>query len=194
MSEEVQPTAAASQTQEPATPAEAQKPETPETTFPTSWEEVFQHPRFKQLNEDYKGLQKKVKDAEKAAEAAAKKQAEEQGEYKRLYEEAEARRLEAEQKATAAELARLKTSVATKLQLPAALIDRLRGETEEELEADAKALLDAMPRPTVPAANDAAAGINGSKPTPQKTEREIKEEAARLNVSIQALKQYYGVM
>lgn len=172
------------------TPAEEQKPATPESvdTLP-DWAQKL----IKEMRSENAKHRKAKTEAEKAAEELAKKQAEEQGEYKRLYEEAEARRLEAEQKAQASELARLKSSVAQKLQLPPALVDRLRGETEEELEADAKALLDAMPKPQITASNDAASGINGAAPKPQMTEREITETAARLGLSVSALKQYYGV-
>lgn len=56
-----------------------------------------------------------------------------------------AAKAEAEKKAL--ELSLMRRDVASKYGLPAALVDRLKGETPEELETDAKTLLEALPKP-----------------------------------------------
>lgn len=84
---------------------------------------------------------------------AERKAAEEQGEWKKLAEqyktEAEAER----QRATAASLAVTRRDIGARLNVPAALVDRLRGDTPEEIEADAKQLVAALPKPGTPTAN-----------------------------------------
>jgi len=148
------------ETQELTEVAQAVTDETPETETGQDAETVTMQPEAQSVGDLPEWAQKLITEtrgeaakyrkeraqAKKEADAAARKQAEEQGEFKRLYEEANAKLAEAEQRAQAAELARLKADIGTRLQLPAALIDRLRGETAEELEADAKALLDALPK------------------------------------------------
>jgi len=121
--------------------------------------------------------------AENKEAAKAKKRLEE-------FEQAEAKRKEAAmtetEKATkrAAELeAKLKAyerteaqrKVAEKVGLPAALATRLQGETPEELEADAKALLETLPKPTKP-----APGINATNPGNASTQETREQKKARL--------------
>lgn len=81
----------------------------------------------------------------KIADEAKEEEAKEQGNYKELLEkeqkkaeryEAKIKELEEGQKAEA--LAKVRTDVATKYGIPAALAERLLGETEAEIEADAK--------------------------------------------------------
>lgn len=106
--------------------------------------------------------QKAELDALKAAQAqAAEKTAAEQGEYQKLWEaekkraEAEAQRAaELEGRIRAQELAMMRQRIAGAKGLPPALAERLQGETEEEITADADALLKALPLP-------AAAGLDG---------------------------------
>jgi len=120
-------------------------------------------------------------------------EAREAGKLKKRLDEidaAEAKRTEAEmtetEKATkrAAELeAKLKAyerteaqrKVAEKVGLPAALATRLQGETPEELEADAKALLETLPKPTKP-----APGINATNPGNASTQETREQKKARL--------------
>ena len=89
----------------------------------------------------------------KARADAERKAAEEQGEWKKLAEqyksEAEAER----QRATAASLAVTRRDIAAKLNVPVALADRLQGDTPEAIEADAKQLMAALPKPGTPSAN-----------------------------------------
>ena len=97
----------------------------------------------------------------KARADAERKAAEEQGEWKKLAEqyksEAEAER----QRATAAGLAVTRRDIAARLNVPAALADRLQGNTPEEIEADAKQLMAALPKPGTPSAN---AGTGARQP------------------------------
>jgi len=130
------------------------------------------------------------KSADKAAEKAAEQAAEQQGQFKELYEKTKAELETAEAARQAAELATLKAKIGAELKLPAALVDRLRGETEDELKADAVVLLDAMPSPQV-SGTDANSGVNGNAPTPQKSDDEIREMAARIGVSFEHLKKQF---
>lgn len=145
--------------------------------------------RFDEVNTKLRAIEKAAAQAAKDASEREAQQLAEQGKFKELYETAQRDLQQAQTAAKAAELARLKTEVAHKHQLPAALIDRLRGETAEELDADAALLLSVIPKPAT--ANDAAAGVNGKAPTPQKSDREIQEMAARLGVSFEHLKRQF---
>lgn len=130
-------------------------------------------------------------ESEKAAEQAATEQAEKQGEYQRLYEEIKVQFAEANQMAETEKLLRLKAEIAHKLNLPGLLAERLQGETLEELEADAQVLLDAMPKVQPVTATDANAGVNGRQVTPTISDEQIREKAARLNVSYEQLRKQY---
>jgi hypothetical protein len=103
--------------------------------------------------QDVEFFKSKAKAMEKEAAAAAKKLA--------AYEKAEEERRQAEltdlqkaqDKAAKAEaelqstkLAIVRRDVAAKVGLPAVLADRLKGETVEEIEADATALLETLPK------------------------------------------------
>jgi len=68
---------------------------------------------------------------------------------------------ELEAKVRQLEISRLQHDIAAKVGLPAIYADRLKGETPEELEADAKLLLDAQPKPK--AAPNAGATNPGEK-------------------------------
>lgn len=140
------------------------------------------------LRQESAGHRKAKTDAERAAAEAARIAAEEQGQYKPLYESEKANREAAEARAKTAELASIKVRIGAKLALPAGLLDRLRGETEEEIEADAKTLLAVIPKPMAITTNDAGQGVNGKEPTQQYTDAEIREMAARYGVNFEALK------
>ena len=91
--------------------------------------------RFKEVNDGKTAAEKelqKIKDAQtKASEDSLK----EQNKWKELFEKRDA-------EAKVKETENLRLRVATKKGLPADLIDRLKGETEQELEADAEKLLE----------------------------------------------------
>ncbi len=110
------------------------------------------------------GANRKAEEAAKKAAADAEAKAlKEQGEFKTLFERTQAE-LEAERsRAKALELASMKRDIAAKVGLPAGLAARLQGDDEATLEADAKQLLDSLPKPSAPNIN-AASGSNGAAP------------------------------
>ena len=116
----------------------------------------------------------------KARTEAERKAAEQQGEYQKLYEATKAELAEAAQKAAALELAAMRREVADRLGVPAALVSRLQGDTPETLEADAKALMAALPKPGAPNINS-----TGGAPPPASglSQVDIEQLAARLGVS-----------
>ena len=119
--------------------------------------------------------------ATKAREDAERKAAEEQGKFRELYEAAQQRIAETEARLKSAEIASIKREVAGKLNMPQALANRLQGETLEEIEADAKELMAALPKPAAPNINSGTG--NGATPTGVgMSEAEKKELAARLGV------------
>ncbi len=181
MSEEVEvPTGEQSD----AAPAEAQN------TEPAAGQ-MIPKSRFDEVNTRLKELEKANAEAAKEAEKQLQLQAEEQGRFKELYEQAQAELLAAQETAKNAEIARLKNEAAHRHNLPAAIAARLIGETEEDIEADALKLAEVLPKAQPETRTDAAAGRNGRQPTPEKSDREIQEMAARLGVSFEHLKRQY---
>lgn len=119
--------------------------------------------------------------ATKAREEAERKAAEEQGKYQELYEAAQKRIADTEARLKAAEIASIKREVAARLNMPPALALRLQGEDEASIEADAKDLMAALPKPAAPNINSGTG--NGAAPTAGvMSEAEKKELAARLGV------------
>ena len=91
--------------------------------------------------------------AAKAKADAERKAAEEQGEWKKLAEQYKSEAVAEQAARKAAEIAILRRDVAAKLNVPALLADRLRGETPEDIEADAKLLLAGLPKAGPPPGN-----------------------------------------
>ena len=100
--------------------------------------------------------------AAKAREEAERKAAEEQGKYQELYQVAQQKAADLEAKLHAAEIASIKRDVAQRLNMPIALANRLQGEDEATIEADAKVLMAALPKPTPPNINSGTG--NGATP------------------------------
>lgn len=126
--------------------------------------------------------------AQKAAQDAEAKALREQGEYKTLFEKVQADLAAERERAKALELAGLRRDVASKVGLPVALVDRLRGETEEELTADAQQLLAAMPKPAAPNIN--AAASTAAVRQPELAGIDIDNLAARLGISAKYAKEF----
>ena len=119
--------------------------------------------------------------ATKAREEAERKAAEEQGKYQELYEAAQKRIADTEARLKATEIASIKREVAARLNMPGALANRLQGDDEATIEADAKALMAALPKPAAPNINSGTG--NGAAPAAgAMSEAEKKELAARLGV------------
>lgn len=104
---------------------------------------------IKRLKRQEKSLRTEIEEElrEEAKAEAAKKEAEENGNYKKLYEESQAevekllKKLdEKDAEVKQRTLDELRQGVIDEFKLPKDLADRLHGETEEELKADAKKL------------------------------------------------------
>ncbi len=121
------------------------------------------------------------------AEAAKyRKQAEQFEADKKAKEEAEMTALEkvqreaAELKAAlkARELSDKKRTIAERVGLPPALASRLQGEADEEIEQDAKALLESLPKPQSP--NPKAPQINPTNPSNPAQGETVEQMRVRL--------------
>lgn len=152
---------------------------------PTTWDEVFKHERFTQLNnraktaeaelETLKGqhaeLQTKLEAAQKAA-TDAKAEADtlragasdveqltaDLAAFKKQYEESQ-------QTLAQKDMALLRMNVATELGLPPIMATRLQGSTRDELEADAKGLAELVAKPFTPGSPPPTPRTPASQPT-----------------------------
>ena len=148
---------------------QGEMPEKPETAAPDA--KSSETPE--QLKAELETLRKALKEANReAADRRKKLDAIEEAENKRKEAElTEAQKLKKTLDETVNELATLKANelkrkVGAKHNLPEALAIRLQGATEEELDADAKQVLDALPKPAKPSPGPVNPGTGGStKPT-----------------------------
>jgi hypothetical protein len=118
--------------------------------------------------------------AEQAAQEAQRRLAEVQDQSKTAEERArDAAEAKSAAERTAAENLRLR--VALDKGLPADLVDRLQGETQAELEADADTLVArlAPPQPSTPPAPDLGGGARNSAPAPGDMDARIRQAAGR---------------
>ena len=92
--------------------------------------------KIRKTNSENAGLRKRLKELEQYEAAAKAADEAKKSEAQRFAEQL----ADANRRAEEAELGRLRERVARRAQLPDELADRLRGTTEEELTADAKAL------------------------------------------------------
>lgn len=117
---------------------------------------------YKDLRAENAKHRKRMAEAEKTAQEAAEAAAKEQGKYKELYEKREKDLAEAKAQLALKERQELQRKVAESVGLPAKLASKISGETEADMEADAKEMLAAMPQPAKPSAhNDARHGTGG---------------------------------
>lgn len=96
--------------------------------------------------------------AQKARSEAEAKALAEQGNYKQLFEKQQADLQAAADRIKTMELNTMRRDVASRVGLPAAFVDRLRGETEAEIEADAKLILEVIPKALAPNINSTPGG------------------------------------
>ena len=129
-------------------------PETPASETPANVQETQEEPFDKERAmatiEKLRGFEKEAEKLRKvvaASEEAERKRKE--AEMSEL-EKAQKRAEEAEQKAAKLERQALQQEIAAKVGLPAKLASRLQGETPEEMEADAKEILETLPKPAKP--------------------------------------------
>lgn len=111
-----------------------------------------------------RAIQERLAEEKRRAERAAEeKRLAEAGEYSKLLEQERARAAELESQLKQRERALLADRIGRRHNLPEPLIDRLRGETESELEADAKELAKLLPAPAEPP-RPAASPANPARP------------------------------
>lgn len=139
------------QTEQVEQPESSAVTENTEAAQPT--EHMIPKSRFDEINAELKRYKAEQSKLAKAQEEQARKAAEEQGKFKELYEEAQRKIAEAETRAKQLEMQALRAKVAKTVGIPDVLANRLVGETEEELEADAKTLLATLPKPQAPNIN-----------------------------------------
>ena len=151
-------------TQPPAETTTATAPATNAATFTQEQVEQMIKERLARKEE----ADRKKSEAEKAkaeADALAKN-----AEWEKLAKQLEEELNKAKADLAAKDLEVKKQAIASKVGLPAAFADRLKGNTDEELEADAKVILAALPRQDKP-----VAGINPTNPGETST-AETKEQ------------------
>ena len=110
--------------------------------------------RFKEVLEKAKTLEQRLAEIEAERQKAEEERLKKQEEWKTLAE-----KYEAELRKTQREKIALK--IATEMHLPLALAERLRGETEEEMRADAQSLAELVKTPPahgVPASGSGSSG------------------------------------
>ena len=181
--EQTQPTAEAEQQPQDAAPTGAEPGNQTEQARTFSQADIDRIVTERLAKEKAKS-EAAVKRAQEEAEA---KRLAEQGEFQKLYEQAQAKLQEAEERARALELAGIRRDVAARLNLPAALMDRLRGEDEAAIEADAKALIAALPKPAAPDINAGSGTQGSSKPQSWLGGLSKQEFAARFGVKAELL-------
>lgn len=120
------------------------------------------------------------RDQEKAQAETEAKRLQEQGEFQKLYEaaqatvaEKDARIAELEQSIAQKERDALCARVGAEYKLPPNLISRLKGETEEEIKADAEALQKDIAPPAAPLL-DMGNGNGRFKPSPEEAVKRLQ--------------------
>jgi hypothetical protein len=115
----------------------------------------------------------------------------EEGKYKELFEKQQAELTKAQADAKAATLRILRRDAASAAGLPVELADRLIGESEAELLADAKTMLAHLPKPAAPNINSSPGAGGAPKPgTPD--DAAIAERANAYGVRPDLMKQQYA--
>ena len=135
--------------------------------------------RIKELNAENRKWRAQFEAAEKAKADAEVAALAERGEYKSLYEKAQAQAAALETALKAQQIALLRQQVATAKKLPPPLADRLRGETLDELNADADELLQALPRPAAASLNGGERGLAGGGLSTE----DARQIAGRFNIN-----------
>jgi hypothetical protein len=160
------------------------------TAGETQQDTVAQERKFTQADVDRilserlaKASAKADAQAAKAREEAERKAAEQQGEYKQLYEQEKAKAAATEALLKEAQIASVRQAIAQSLGMPAALAERLRGDDEETIEADAKKLMAALPKPSAPNINSAAGTASGKSLPAGFNEQDLRDQAVRLGVN-----------
>jgi hypothetical protein len=160
----------------PVTPPEQPMAETPAAEEPKGPDGTpFDPERAKATIEKLRGFEKESEKLRKQVAAMEKKEQERlEAELSEL-EKAQKRLAELEAKAAQLERQQLQREVADKVGLPAALASRLQGNTADEMEADAAALLESLPKadkkPTTISATNPGVNANVNETHAQKKAR-----------------------
>ncbi len=113
--------------------------------------------RFKEVNEQLKTFKTELEKFQKAAQTAKEKELTEQQKWEQLFKERDA-------ELSKERLTNARLRVATTKGLPAELVDRLQGATEEELAADAEKLLSLIKPVEQPRQTPGVPPSRGGKP------------------------------
>ena len=153
MTEDNKPTEMVTDSTETVQPSEPAAP--PETGKPVEAQLADMQAALKKANAEAAKFRKQVEAHEQAEQARKDAELSEMDKLKKQLAETEA-------KARQLERTSLQRQAAEQAKLPAALADRLKGETLEELTADAEALAKTLPKPTAPAVPPTNPGGNGN--------------------------------
>ena len=163
--------------------APAAEPQNTDTTA----EHMIPKSRFDEVNKELKALRKQAEDAQKAREKAEAESAAEQGKYRELWEAEQKKVADYEAKVKALEMSQIRAKIAAEFELPAALADRLAGEDEEELRADAERLAELL-QPGKPKPPNLDNGAGSGQRAGGKNIRLTQEEIAmanKMNISLE---------
>jgi len=146
------------------TPVEPQAEINPNPEVETIGGEVFDAARamrtIEKLRAEIKELKPKAKQAEELSAAEIKRKEAEMTELQKLTTALE--KAQAELKAV--QLTGLKREIAAEVELPLIFADRLQGETADELRADAKKIMEALPKaPKPPPVSPTSPGAGASQ-------------------------------
>lgn len=148
------------ETTEVVTQAEATTTPAPETVEGEPFDAARAMRTIEKLRAEIKELKPKAKQAEELSAAEQARKEAEMTELQKLQSTLE--KTQAELKAT--KLSELRHAIAAKVELPQVFADRLQGETPEDIEADAKKILEALPKaPKPPAVNATNPGAGASQ-------------------------------
>lgn len=161
-------------------PEELQQPVTPEPAQPAETDEKpigdkipawvldpnKAYEEIQALRQENAEHRKAKKSAEAAAQEAERTRLAEQGQYQKLYEEANAQLQQLRDELKASQVAALRSKVASELGIPPQLAERLRGETEEEMKQDAESLKAVIPQPSASGTQpkQTTVGVPGGRP------------------------------
>jgi len=180
MSDEVTP---GETPQEPIVPLEPQEPvapvEPPEDKFEIKGKKIVINDEEYEPERALELIQKQrqfEKDLKKANEKLQKFEHLEQERKKAELSEIDRLKLEkqeAEQKLADLTRKEQRREIAEKVKLPFALADRIKGETPEEMEADAKQLFESLPKPVTPKTGVTNPGAQAKEPAVERLNSDI---------------------
>ncbi len=155
----------------------ATEPEQPKAG--TEWTPDAAAAEIKALRAENAKHRRAAQEADRLRQEAEASSLAEQGKYKELWEKAQAQAAALETALKAQQIALLRQQVATAKKLPPPLADRLRGETLDELNADADELLQALPRPAAASLNGGERGLAGGGLSTE----DARQIAGRFNIN-----------